>query len=136
MSVMLIFRVCTFNNYVSFCSMNVSLDDLDESTNPGQSKPVDDGQEAVISMSTQQQLFPLDLSDDTKLFPHDSEFESLGSPDIENDVHGEDKVPFLNIYVNFEIFEIFLLQICFMFCIVWMCCLVFFRKILPLYSLQ
>ena len=136
MSLMLIFHMCTFNNYVSFCSMNVSLDDLDESMNPGESKPVDDGQESVISTSTQQQLFPLDLSDDTKLFPHDSELESLGSPNIENDVHGEDKVPFLNIYVYFEIFQIFLLQICFIFCIVWMCCLVFFRKILPLYSLQ
>ena len=54
MSVMLIFHVSTFNNYVYFCSMNVSLDDLDENTNPGELKPVDDGQKAVISMSTQQ----------------------------------------------------------------------------------
>ena len=67
-------------------------------------KPVDDGQEAVIYTLTQQQLFPLDLSDDPKLFPHDSELESLGSPDIENNIHGEDKVQFLNIYVYFEIF--------------------------------
>ena len=82
--------------------MNVSLDDLDESTNPGQSKSVDDGQEAVISMSTQQRLFPLDLSDDVKLFPHDLELESLGdSPNIKDDVHGEDKVPCLNIFFIF-----------------------------------
>ena len=83
-----------------FFSMNVSLDDLDRGTKEADCKPLGDGQEAVILMSTQQSHFPLDESDDAKLFPHDSELESLGdSPDSKDVVHADDQVQLVLSYV-------------------------------------